>query len=69
MGDWTIIIEGSGVHHNRNLPNDANRMTSRFVKQLKEAGHTIKKGTFVLGYPEDVTKPEYEDNYTDNKGE
>lgn len=49
MGQWTIVIQGTGWHHNRDLETDANRMTARFVEELEKAGHSIDKATFTHG--------------------
>lgn len=49
MGNWHISIEGIGCHHNQQLETDANKMASKFVKALKDAGHTVTKATFTHG--------------------
>lgn len=49
MGNWNISIRGVGAHHNwqdaegnpGGNPKDADRMARRFVRELKEAGHSI----------------------------
>jgi len=55
MGQWNISIHGTGVHHNKKLPEDANRMAADFVRQLKAKGHTVTKATITYGGEEDVT--------------
>lgn len=49
MGDWHISIEGTGVHNNKDLPQDADRMAKKFVEDLAAAGHTIVNATFTSG--------------------
>lgn len=55
MGNWHISIEGVGIHHNVDTPKDANKMAEKFVKDLKEAGHSITKATFTHGGSDDLT--------------
>lgn len=49
MGNWTMLIEGTGQHHNNEDPNDANVMFSEFVGKLKEAGQNVEHATFTNG--------------------
>lgn len=49
MGNWAIVVQGTGGHHNRNYPKDANRMAAAFVQDLKDAGHTVESATFTHG--------------------
>lgn len=58
MGQWNISIHGTGAHHNKANPTDANRQAAEFVRMLKAAGHTITKATITYGGEEDVTNPE-----------
>ncbi len=55
MGNWNISIHGTGSHHNKKNPGDANRMAADFVKQLRAKGHTITKATITHGGEDDVT--------------
>ena len=55
MGQWVIEIHGTGSHHNRDYPQDANRMAAGFVEQLGLAGHTVTRATITYGGEEDVT--------------
>ncbi len=69
MGYWTIVIEGHGIHHNRQEPKDANRMAAAFVQDLRAAGHEVDHATFAqsgrdyiddqsyLGSRDDIEKP------------
>lgn len=58
MGQWNLSIHGTGAHHNKKLPSDANRMLAKFVQELKAAGHTITKATITFGAEDDVTDAE-----------
>jgi hypothetical protein len=49
VGNFNISIEGVGFHHNKNTPNDANRMAQKFVKELEAAGHMISHATITHG--------------------
>lgn len=49
MGNWTIVVQGTGIHHNRLEERDANRMTADFVQRLKDAGHQVDHATFAHG--------------------
>jgi hypothetical protein len=49
MGDWAIVIQGTGAHHNKEFPKDADRMSQRFVDELVEAGHEVRLATFTSG--------------------
>jgi len=46
MGNWTIVIEGHGIHHNRLESRDANRMAADFVQRLKDVGHEVHYASF-----------------------
>jgi hypothetical protein len=56
MGNWTIVIHGTGVHHNPDLPQDADKMSAAFVEQLRQAGHTIQGATFTYGARQNLEK-------------
>lgn len=62
MGQWNISIHGTGVHHNKNLPADANRMAAKFVRELKAAGHSISHATITYGGEENVTNVSEEED-------
>ena len=49
MGNWTMIVEGTGQHHNNEDPKDANKMFSEFVGKLKESGQNVEHATFTNG--------------------
>lgn len=53
MGNWNIDIQGCGSHHNSvhedgtpSVPEDAEKMTKKFVEELKNKGHGIDSATF-----------------------
>lgn len=54
MGNWNINIQGVGIHHNQDQPKDANKMAKEFVRELKEAGHTVETATFTHGGKEEL---------------
>lgn len=39
-GEWTIIIRGSGPHHN-GLESDANHLAMRYIADLRAHGHDV----------------------------
>jgi hypothetical protein len=49
MGNYAIIIEGVGVHHNDGSDNDADALAGEFVDILKSAGHQIRNASFTYG--------------------
>ena len=46
MGNYAIVIMGTGCHHNADNHTDADRMAHQFVNKLVEAGHTIDGTAF-----------------------
>lgn len=58
MGNWNITVRGVGVHHNKKLPADANRMAAKFVKELKAAGHTVTGATVTYGGEDNIVDPD-----------
>jgi hypothetical protein len=54
MGNWSIVIHGTGSHNNTNNPEDANRMTAKFVDDLKAKGHSVQSALFTTGGTEDL---------------
>lgn len=51
--DWIITIRGRGPHHNASAE-DANRLATKFVIELRDAGHAIVDATFRNGAEESV---------------
>lgn len=49
MGEWAIVVHGTGAHHNKDLPIDADRMAQAFVDSLIGAGHQVQLATFTAG--------------------
>lgn len=72
MGQWTIVIHGTGFHHNFKKADgklvadgegdyerscaDANDAAAKFVRELKAHGHNISGATFTAGGMEDISK-------------
>lgn len=54
MGNWHISVQGTGAHHNKDYPKDANKMARQFVKDLKEAGHSVEHAEFTHGAKEAI---------------
>lgn len=48
MGDWTITIHGTGIHHN-GRSDDADAIAARAVAELKKNGHHIRHAEIVAG--------------------
>lgn len=55
MGNWAIVIEGTGWHHNNGRPDDADHLARQAVKTLVEAGQRVTHAAFVAGGAEDIT--------------
>jgi hypothetical protein len=49
MGNWVIVIQGVGQHHNGENGADANNMARNFMKELTEAGHAIDHASITYG--------------------
>lgn len=49
MGNWTLLIEGTGCHHNGKPEIDADLIAPKLVQQLREQGHHIEHATFTSG--------------------
>lgn len=45
MGQWTIVIEGTGCHHGQSEA-DAERLAKQFVDLLTTRGHTVSHASF-----------------------
>lgn len=72
MGQWTIVIHGTGCHHNfkkvegKLVPDgdgdherscaDADHAAAKFVRKLRAQGHNITGATFTSGGMEDISK-------------
>lgn len=54
MGQWTIVVEGTGAHHNKDYPNDADKMFRKFVEDLKAAGHEVENASFTTSAREKI---------------
>jgi hypothetical protein len=49
MGNWTMHIEGHGIHDNRGNEKDADEMLRQFAAQLRLAGHAVHAVSFSSG--------------------
>lgn len=54
MGQWVITIQGTGAHHNKDYPADADKMSLKFVDELQKAGHVIESATFTYGARQEI---------------
>jgi hypothetical protein len=54
MGDWAIVVVGTGCHHNGKPEIDANLAAEDFVRRLRSQGHTIVSATFTKGGRDDL---------------
>lgn len=54
MGNWTLVIEGTGPHHN-GKPEDVERLAAGIVKVLEQKGHYIEAAHVVTGKRDDIT--------------
>lgn len=59
MGNWTIVIHGTGCHDNPHLPEDADRMAQKFVKDLVKAGHDVVDARFTSGGRSRLLEPSH----------
>lgn len=57
MGNWQILIRGSGPHHNKDNPGDADRIAAGTVAALFKAGHRVKMAVFTIRGQEDNLTP------------
>ena len=59
MGNWTIIIEGTGPHHNGKA-GDADRIAVDLVKLVEGYGQIGVRASIITGFRESLTldKPE-----------
>jgi len=53
MGNYTIVISGTGQHHN-GMPEDADALTRDTVNRLINAGHSIESASICAGGREDL---------------
>jgi hypothetical protein len=68
MGHCTITVHLSGSYHTKDNPKDANRMTAKFVDELKAAGHSVQRASFTSGGREDLLDPHTLTRTMDNSG-
>lgn len=56
MGQWVLVIHGTGAHHNENSAIDADIMASEFIQKIKDAGQRVTSGHFTVGTGETLPK-------------
>lgn len=66
MGNYTIVIYGTGSHHN-GLPSDADKIAEKFVEELKKAGHLEVDATFTSSSRHHICAPDKNDNFFSNQ--
>lgn len=49
MGNWVIIIEGTGAHHNGDPKVDADLAMVKFVEELQDSGQHLDHVSFTYG--------------------
>lgn len=49
MGNWTMVIEGAGPHHNPNYDNDADKLFRQIVEDLRAKGQQIEHAAITCG--------------------
>lgn len=54
MGNWSISIQGLGVHHNDSCPQDADKLVNKFMAELIAGGHIIESAHFTFGGRENL---------------
>lgn len=53
MGQWTIVVEGTGAHHGQ-YEYDAERMARQFVDELTARGHSVNHASITCSYRENL---------------
>lgn len=48
MGDWTLVIHGTGPHHG-NHPHDADAIGRKAIEALRRAGHDVHHAAITHG--------------------
>ncbi len=56
MGNWTIVIEGKGPHHNKDNPGDADIMLLEFIEKLQANGQHVSHASFTQSGRETLEK-------------
>ncbi len=55
MGEWTIVIQGHGIHDN-GRPDDADAICARFVEELGKSGEVFS-AEFTVGARRKIAEP------------
>lgn len=61
MGDWILVIEGTGQHHNQGDSRDADVLSDQAVKMFLAAGQNLKVAHFTSGGRLELATKVYED--------
>jgi len=67
MGDWTLIVSGTGIHHNNDprydgeigAEADADQRLLEFVDQLTRDGHQVRHAAIIHGGGADTVETAY----------
>jgi len=49
VGNWVMVIEGTGQHHNGDDKDDADYLIKAYVKDLQRAGQRVHHASFTSG--------------------
>ena len=49
MGNYTIVVQGTGAHHNTERSGDADKLAEDFVQELKAKGHHVHHASITHG--------------------
>lgn len=55
MGNWTLVIHGTGPHHN-DKDYDVEKLAAVFVQQLQANGHSIQDARVNMGSTQEIPK-------------
>jgi len=56
MGNWVIIIHGTGAHHNGSVT-DADQIAANLTDELTKAGQFVTSAKFVCGGENNLQSP------------
>ena len=58
MGQWTLVVQGQGTHHNGNAPFDADVIARQVAPLFEEHGHIIESVQLTAGGRQQVVSEE-----------
>ena len=44
MGNWAMVVTGTGAHHNKDYEGDADKLFRKFLEELKASGQRALRG-------------------------